>query len=196
MRYDKEKENQELFIRTTMPTRPNAPLRLNANVVGKFAVEKVLSDKLSQRMHNATAAALKQKAERKVPMMDGPPPAVSAPVAQKPAQKPAPKRKAPAKAPPKSSTPTIVKSYATASPNPAAGSNGSSSVALPKELATQYRQRLIHYLALGSATVQDIFKEFGGSEIDHNTRAGIMDLIHDVCDTAIQCILHHSSILF
>ena len=192
MRYDKEKENQELFIRTTMPTRPNAPLRLNANVVGKFAVEKVLSDKLSQRMHNATAAALKQKAERKVPMVDGPPPAVSAPVASKPA----PKRKAPAKSTPKSSTPTIVKSYATASPNPAAGSNGSSSVALPKELATQYRQRLIHYLALGSATVQDIFKEFGGSEIDHNTRAGIMDLIHDVCDIAMLYILHHSSILF
>ncbi|KAL5523663.1 hypothetical protein ACEPAG_7836 [Sanghuangporus baumii] len=176
MRYDREKENQELFIRTTMPNRPNAPLRLNANVVGKFAVEKVLSNKISQRLHHATAAAQKQKAERKAKMMDAPP-AVTPPVAQKPA----PKRKAPPKSAPKS-TPTIVKSYATTSPNPTASPNGSASVALPKDLATTYRQRLIHYLALGSATVQDIFKEFGGSEIDHNTRAGIMDLLHDVAE--------------
>ncbi|KAL5507387.1 hypothetical protein ACEPAH_6843 [Sanghuangporus vaninii] len=176
MRYDREKENQELFIRTTMPNRPNAPLRLNANVVGKFAVEKVLSDKLSQRLHHATAAAAKQRAERKAIMVDTPL-AVTPPVAQKPA----PKRKAPPKSTPKS-TPTIVKSYATTSPNLTASPNGSVSIALPKELATTYRQRLIHYLALGSATVQDIFKEFGGSEIDHNTRAGIMDLLHDVAE--------------
>ncbi|KAL5528541.1 hypothetical protein ACEPAF_7677 [Sanghuangporus sanghuang] len=176
MRYDREKENQELFIRTTMPNRPNAALRLNANVVGKFTVEKVLSDRLSQRLHHATAAAVRQRAERKAIMVNTPL-AVTPPVAQKPA----PKRKAPPKSTPKS-IPTIVKSYATTSPNPTASPNGSVSIALPKELATTYRQRLIHYLALGSATVQDIFKEFGGSEIDHNTRAGILDLLHDVAE--------------
>ncbi|KAH8119072.1 hypothetical protein DFH11DRAFT_1562832 [Phellopilus nigrolimitatus] len=179
MRYNKENNSQELFIRTTVPSRANsnAPLRLNANVVGKFVVERDLSDKLVQQIHNATAAANKQKAERKTIMLDAPPVNSSA------TQKSAAKRKAPPKSAPRS-TPTIVKSYATATPpQPTATSSASSpSTALPREVAALFRQRLIHYLALGSATQSDIVKNVGGVEADRDTRANIMEILNEAAE--------------
>ncbi|EJD02832.1 uncharacterized protein FOMMEDRAFT_167976 [Fomitiporia mediterranea MF3/22] len=166
MRYDREKDNQELFIRTTMAARPNAPLKLNANVVGKFTVEKVLNNKIAQRVREATVTAKQQKNVSKAKRLEES--SAMTNVAQKkdPSKKPAPQ-----------STPTIVKSYASTAPNATTSTSGPSSAALPKEMATTYRQRLVHYLALGAATRQDVLKEFGGQEVDHDIRTGIMDIL-------------------
>ena len=72
MRFNREKDNHELFIRTTTAVRPNAPLKLNANVVGKFNVEHLL-DRVSKQLQESTAAAAKQKTERKTIMLSTPP---------------------------------------------------------------------------------------------------------------------------
>ncbi|KAI5120339.1 hypothetical protein M0805_009415 [Coniferiporia weirii] len=175
MRYNKEKDNQELFIRTTMSARPNAPLKLNANVVGKFLVERHLSDVAVQRVRDATAAAAKQKSERKTIMIDTPPtmPTVT--------QKSVVKRKGPPKSTPKS-TPTIVKSYAITVPPTSEPGGSTSSVSFPKETIALYRQRLIHYLALGAATQPDVVKEVGGLEVDRDVRLKITEILNEVAE--------------
>lgn len=173
MRYDKEKDNQELFIRTTMAARPNAPLKLNANVIGKFAVKQVLSDQISQRLHNSNAAVAKRP---KIQVIE---PSLTAAVPQNSGP---PKKKVPKSTTTTGkSTPTIVKSYATPTQTPVPTTTASaSSVSLPKDVVLVYRQRLIHYLALGAAAEEDIFKEYGGKDIDRNTKAALTDILNEV----------------
>ncbi|THH08294.1 hypothetical protein EW145_g2798 [Phellinidium pouzarii] len=177
MQYNKEKDNQELFIRTTMSARPNAALRLNANVVGKFLVERVFLDKALQKMRDTKAAADKQKSERKTIMIDTPPIIPTA------TQKSAAKRKAP----PKNTswtTPTIVKSYATTGPSiPTSEPRVSpSSTSFPKDVLAVFRQRLVHYLALGAATQPDIVKNVGGVEAERDVRLKITEILNEVAE--------------
>lgn len=175
MRYSKEKENQELFIRTTMAARPNPPLKLNANVVGKFVVEQFMSDKAAQRAHNTSHVASKPKMENKVQMIDGP--TAVTPTVQKATGTAGPKKKAASKAP--QHTPTIVKNYASSAPQPTQAPSAPS-VSLPKDVEAHLRQRLVHDLALGAAPVPDVLKRVGGVEADQDTRTKIIELLHEV----------------
>lgn len=169
MRFNKEKENHELFIRTTTAVRPNAPLKLNANVVGKFNVERDLSEKLSKQIQEASAAAAKQKTERRVIMLDKPLTTTGkAPV----------KRKAPTKA--AATKVMTVKNVTAPTTNTSVTQPAASPSSLSQEMVLQLRQRLVHYLALGSATAPDILKNVGGIETDWDVRRKIIEILNEV----------------
>ena len=132
MRYERERENHELFIRTTTTMRPNAPLRLSANILGKLFVEPRPS---------ATTSSQKDKK-------------------------------------------VIAKNYAD-SPlsrsNVASASGIPSTAGIPAETVAEYRLRLVHYLALGPATIDEILKTVGGLEVDPVARQKILELLNEVC---------------
>ena len=128
MRYNKEKDNQELFIRTTGARLNNPPLKLNANVIGKFLVERELSDRVVKQIHNATAEAAKQKNERKTIMLDAPPSLTAVTTA-----KVAPKKKTATRATPKSTPIIVTKNYTSQAPQPPKESAPSTSSIPPRE---------------------------------------------------------------
>ena len=195
-------------MRTTVPNRPNnAPLRLNANVMGKLTVEQHLTQKMVQKVHNATAAAAKHKSDRKMIMLDEPPDTTPAPAPQKAATK---KRTATAAkgstAAARNSTPTVTKSYATSTPQSQSQSKPASStsshvptrvVNLPKEVEERLRQRLIHDLALGAAPRSDILKRVGGVEADFDTRTKILQLLSEVwhCVRTRETVINLTSLI-
>ena len=49
-----------------------APLKLYANVTGKFTVERELGEKVQDKVRDRTQVAEKQRTERKVQMLDSP----------------------------------------------------------------------------------------------------------------------------
>lgn len=184
MRYGPERTNQELFIRTTTAQRPSAPLRLNANVVGKFQVERKLTDKDAQRVHNASAAAAKQKAERKTQAIDTLPDDTPLIQITKAAAKP-PKKRAPPKSTPKSTPIIVTKNYATtaqSSSNGVGSSRSSALASLPKEMVTHYREKIIHFLAMGPYLLADLVKKVGTVEADAKTTSGIKELIYELAE--------------
>lgn len=112
--------------------RPNAPLRLSANILGKLFVEPRPS---------ATTSSQKDKK-------------------------------------------VIAKNYAD-SPlsrsNVASASGIPSTAGIPAETVAEYRLRLVHYLALGPATIDEILKTVGGLEVDPVARQKILELLNEVC---------------
>lgn len=176
MRYNKEKDNQELFIRTTGARLNNPPLKLSANVIGKFVVERGLDDKLRKQIHDATAEAKKLREERKTVMLDTPPSLTA--VGTKAAQK----KKAAARTTTKPTPVFTTKSYATTAPSQQPKETIPSTSSISPEVVNQYRQRLIHYFALGPASQPDAVKNVGGVEADREHRLKITEILNDVCE--------------
>ena len=65
MHFDQEQDSHELFIRTTTVMHPNAPLRLNANVLGKLCVDPKLSENTSTHLRNIAAAEQEVESTRR-----------------------------------------------------------------------------------------------------------------------------------
>lgn len=168
MRFDREKDNHELFIRTTTTMRPNAPLRLSANILGKLFVEPKLSAKTSSHLRNVAAAEKKDK--KKTILLETPPDL-----------SPAPKG---SRKPYTVVTKVVAKNYVN-SPlsrsNVPSTSGVPSTAGIPAETVAEYRLRLVHYLALGPATLDEIVKNIGGLEVDPVTRQKILELLNEVC---------------
>lgn len=58
---------------------------------------------------------------------------------------------------------------------------GSSALAsLPKETVTHYREKVIHFLAMGPYLLQELVKKVGTVEANQNTISAIKEIIHEV----------------
>lgn len=176
MRIVNEGANSELFIRTTIATRPNAALKLNANVVGRLAVERgKLNDKITKQIHNSTVAANEEKSKRKIIVLDAPPPMTTAKGT---------KRKAPAKstgaASVLASTSYSASTRSLPAPEPAKQVT-SPSPSPTKEGVSPIRTRLVHFLALGPQTAMNILKSIGGGTTDKQVRSKIVECLNEVC---------------
>lgn len=170
----------ELFIRTTTPTRPSGPLRLNANVVARFAVDPSGDlSRVQKQLHASSVAEKKKKIERQIVVLDTPPPEAKAGLVGRATKT---KKKAPGK-------PTIVRGGLTASAGPSSrGVSPFASPALSQPIIqsvtapappaaapsaasiaanvvanapiiddiTSLRGRLVHFLALGPQATKDI----------------------------------------
>ena len=51
---------------------------------------------------------------------------------------------------------------------------------IPAETVSEYRVRLVHYLARGPATLDEILQSVGGLEVDLVTRQKILEVLHEV----------------
>lgn len=72
MRAQEENADHELYLRSTLASKPGAPLKLYANVIGKFMVERQLGERMQNKMRDRTQQAEKQRLERKTQLLDAP----------------------------------------------------------------------------------------------------------------------------
>ncbi|KAG9316843.1 hypothetical protein JVU11DRAFT_2913 [Chiua virens] len=73
MRPQKESSPHELYIRAASAAKPMAPLKLCANVIGKFMVERQLGDKATGKVRQQTLVAKQQHLERQAILLEHPP---------------------------------------------------------------------------------------------------------------------------
>ncbi|KXN90647.1 hypothetical protein AN958_03887 [Leucoagaricus sp. SymC.cos] len=173
-----EPSPHDLYLRTSSAAKRNGPLKLYANVTGKFTVERQLDD-ITEKVRASAADAQSQRAGRGIIVVDTPtdlpPPngrrkkeAASSTMFRKPVR-PADQPRRP---PPASS---------------AAASPGGASPAPPqpqrsKEALHALRSRMIRCIAADHRTSDQVVKLVGGNDCSASTKRDILDLLNEVAE--------------
>lgn len=169
----------EIYLRTSSQAKPNAPLKLYANVTGRFSVERQLDDRMSDKVRNSNLDAQNQRAGRttifvKTPT-DLPPPngkkkeGATSTMFRKPLR-PADqlRRSLPA-------TNAITSVNTTSAPQQSQRS---------KEALQALRNRMIPCICTSQRTSGQIVKLVGGNNCSTATRQDILKLLDEVCSGA------------
>lgn len=183
MRPLKEGSPHELYLRSSSAAKPMAPLKLYANVTGKFTVERELRDKVTDKVRLHTQVAEQQRTERKVQMLDTPPAIARANGTGK-------KRKAPANSAfPSSSSSSLLKRAAhndmrnasTSVPSRVASPLPPTSTPPPSTAKeSSARRRMVQYVAITHRLPEDVVRALGGPDCDSSTRRMLLDLLDEV----------------
>lgn len=176
MRSQKESSPHEIYLRMSTAAKPNVPLKLYANVIGKLMVERELGAKITDGVRQRTIEVKKAHSERQAILLDQPPiPA--------PGSKPT-KRKAPGSG-------TVVKKSVTPMDQLRASS---SSIATPRKVSplpqnppssranVDIRRRLVHCLAMQQRLADDAIRMVGGANISAPAREDLLRLLEDVAE--------------
>lgn len=175
-----ETTHHELYVRMVNPQKPTqaAPLRLMANVVGKFMVERELGTRVETAVRDRTQQAQEQKRGRKIELLDEPLPVSST--------KAVPSKKSKQSAKPQRSTPagfaqsdthrsqSSVQSSRIASPRPSPRPSSSSS---PDDIVST-KSRVLHCVAIQPRTPDQIF---AFTAVEQSHRQEVAALISEVC---------------
>jgi len=153
-----ENSPHELYLRASSAAKPMAPLKLSANVIGKFTVGRELDQKVEDKVRGSTLLAQKKRTERTAIMLDTPPPTT------------APSANRNKKRNQQSALRKPVQPSATVSP----------SVPIPTGKELPVRSRLIHCLALTPRVADDAIKLVGGPACDASLRKTLLDLLEEV----------------
>lgn len=186
MRPLKEGSPHELYLRSSSAAKPMAPLKLYANVTGKFTVERELGEKVQDKVHNRTIVAEKQRTERKVLMLDSPPhiPQVNGK-----------KRKAP-----NSVSSSLLKkaahndhirnvsSVSTAAPSRVASPLPPPASTAPPTTAKESptRRRMVQYLAIAPRSTDEVMRAVGGADCDSAKRRALFEILTEVCPSSLK----------
>jgi RNA polymerase II elongation factor ELL len=172
MRPLKESSPHEIYLRTSSAAKPNAPLKLYANVMGKFIVDRQLGEKVTDKVRQQTIEAKKQHAERQTIMLDAP--LVSAAGTKNL------KRKTPGSG-------TVVKKAVQrdtlrtpAASTPVARKISPMPQAASSKANADIRRRLIHFLAVESRETDLTVSRVCGRESDVNARANLLSILEEV----------------
>ena len=164
MRGDPESTPHELYLRSALASKVNAPLKLYADIAGKFYVERELNGKTEAKVQQSTADAQKNKSERRIVLLDNPPALTSSTKTKSSA--PSKKRK-PAVSAPIAATvkrvPIRAKnegSSAARGQSPPHSLPSSQSSPVPPAI----RAQMIHLLAKGPRTKEDVLTQVGGPD--------------------------------
>jgi len=175
MRPLKEGTPHELYLHASSAAKPMAPLKLYANVTGKFTVERELGEKVQDRIRESTLGAVKQRSERKTILIDTPPDLH--PVHGK-------KRKAPTSSmfrkPVQQSDHLRNNAGASTAALPARVSSPVPSQQTTKEGLIPVRKRLIHCLAVSERSSDEVIQLVGGSDCDPSLRREVLGLLDEV----------------
>lgn len=159
MRPQKESSPHELYLRVPSAAKPMAPLKLYANVIGKFMVERQLADRVKDKVRQQTIAAKQQHLERQAILLDQPP--VLSAKKQKhkvPGSGTAVKKTSPLAAPQRKLSPPPQLSKANA----------------------DLRRRLVHFIAITPRLAEDAVKMVGGANISSTSRDDLLSLLDQV----------------
>lgn len=162
----------ELYLRLPSATKPMAPLRLHASVIGKFTVERELGEKVTDKVRDSTLVAEKQRTERKAIMLDTPPtlPATNGK-----------KRKVP-----QASSTMFRNPIKTGNDRPTKVASSSVppstrvTVPPPTEEISGPRMRLIHCLAISPRFSDDVLRLVGGANATATYRQELLAILHEV----------------
>jgi RNA polymerase II elongation factor ELL len=179
MRPLKEGTPHELYLRSSSAAKPMAPLKLYANVTGKFTVERELGEKVQDKVRDRTQVAEKQRTERKVQMLDSPPdiPSVNGKKRKAPSASSALLKKAAHNDHIRNVSVSAASPSRVASPLPP-------TTPQPTPAATKdssVRKRMVQYLAISSHTTDEVMRAIGGADCDSATRRGLFDILCNVC---------------
>ncbi|KAG2154367.1 uncharacterized protein EDB93DRAFT_1081312 [Suillus bovinus] len=175
MRPLKESSPHEIYLRTSSAAKPNAPLKLYANVMGKFIVDRQLGDKVTDKVRQQTIEAKKQHSERQTIMLDAP--LVSAAGTKNL------KRKTPGSG-------TVVKKGAQRDTlhTPAASTPARKISPMPQTASSKanadIRRRLIHFLAVENRETDLAVTRVCGNNCDATARANLLSILEEVAEQA------------
>ena len=173
-----ESTPHELYLRSALASKVNAPLKLYADIAGKFTVGRELNGKTESKVQQSTADARKTKSERRIVLLDNPPALTSSTTKTK-SSAPSKKRKPPASAP----------MLATVKRVPIQAKNEGSSAArgqspphpLPSSQSSPVppaiRAQMIHLLAKSPRTKEDVLTQVGGSDPSESLRVQLNELL-------------------
>jgi RNA polymerase II elongation factor ELL len=174
MRGVQESTPHELYLRSALASKVNAPLKLYADIAGKFHVERELNGKAESKVQQSTADARKTKTERRIVL----PPHTSSTTKTK-SSAPAKKRKPVVSAPIAATVkrvPVRVKnegSSAARGPSPPHSLPSSQSSPVPPAI----RAQMIHLLAKGPRTKDDVLTQVGGPDASQSLRVQLNELL-------------------
>jgi RNA polymerase II elongation factor ELL len=171
MRPLKDGAPHELYLRLPSATKPMAPLRLHANVIGKFTVERELGEKVTGKVRDRTLVAEKQRSERKAIMLDAPP-ALSATNGKK--RKATQASSSMFRNPIKSGNDHFNRTAPSAPPQ------SRLTVPPPTEDINSPRMRLIHCLALSPRLSDDVLRLVGGANASPSYKQELLAILHEV----------------
>ncbi|KAI0332366.1 hypothetical protein GY45DRAFT_1299387 [Cubamyces sp. BRFM 1775] len=169
----RDKGSHELYLRMASAQKPMAPLKLYANVVGKFVVERQLGEKIEGTIRDRTIEAEKQRTERKAIYLDTPPDTgYTGPKGKTKKDASAPRRTAVAS----SSHTASARASRVASPLPGSSSHANGSTHDPA------RARLIHCLALKERKTEHVITMCGGKDCSPQTKSQLLSILRDVAE--------------
>lgn len=145
MRHSPEHTIHELFLRASSASKKSAPLKLHANVVGKFTVERELADQLRDKIRESTQDAANQRNSRSTVFIDAPPDLQTNPRKRK--EPPSNMFRKPIRPSDKLKPPTTSSGQYPASQGP--------STLQSKDSFNAARKRIIQYLALNNEATED-----------------------------------------
>ncbi|KAF7428344.1 hypothetical protein PC9H_007565 [Pleurotus ostreatus] len=179
MRTRLENVPHDLYLRASSAAKPMAPLKLYANVMGKFTVERDLST-VTSKVRESAADAANQRSQRQLIVLDAPPPEVGAP-ARKKKQPKTPMFRNPHKEPipNKNTLPVPVPAARVASPAPPAPKPPPK---VNKESTAAMRKRLIHCLAVAERSSEEVVRLVVGSDPDPTSKRDLLSLLEEVAD--------------
>jgi RNA polymerase II elongation factor ELL len=172
MRPLKEGTPHELYLRVSSAAKPMAPLKLYANVIGKFTVERELQEKIQAQLRDRTREEEKLRRGHKTQWLETPPDLHTTNGKKRKAPQASMFRKPPTDflRPGNASTPSSARPL---SPAPLPSSS-------TKESFAPTRKRLIQCLAVSERTTDEAVKLVGGGDPDSSWRRDFMNLLGDV----------------
>jgi RNA polymerase II elongation factor ELL len=175
MGHAQETTLHELYLRASSITKKTAPLKLYANVVGKFTVERELHDDVYDKLRESTQDAVNQRMTRTTQFINVPPDIQSNSKKRKEPPSPSTMFRKPIRPSDKlmsTSNPPIV-------PNRTSTLTAQGS----KEGSTSLRTRVVHYLAIADRTEDELVRFFGGLDCSPLLRREIHDLLEQVSES-------------
>lgn len=177
-----ENSIHEIYLRAASAKKKNAPLKLHANVVGKLTVEqREISNELRDKIRESTQDAVAQKSSRATVVINTPPDSRTI----------SKKRKEPSSSMfRRPICPSVkVKTIPVApSSTPPSGKSSLLTAPLTYQDGVPLRKRLVHCLAKGEKSEEELFKLLGASDRNSSLRPEIIDLLERVSfyETKIQ----------
>ncbi|CAA7263200.1 unnamed protein product [Cyclocybe aegerita] len=175
MNHLEEKSATELYLRSSSGAKKTTttPLKLHANVIGKFAVERELAD-IRDKIRESTQVATDQRNRPTTKFIDAPPDTLQPP----------PKKKTPSSTtlfrnPPRpADKPKPVPPPPTTTPN----NRPSSSTPTQRDGLVPLRKRLVHCLAVSEKLEDQLLKMLGASDRSSALRTEIFELLNELAD--------------
>ena len=175
MRHAQETTLHELYLRASSITKKTAPLKLYANVVGKFTVERELHDDVCDKLRESTQDAVNQRMTRTTQFINVPPDIQSNSKKRKEPPSPSTMFRKPIRQSDKlmstSNLPIVPNRTSTLT---AQGS---------KEGSMSLRTRVVYYLAIADRTEDELVRLVGGPDCSPLLRREIHDLLEQVSES-------------
>jgi RNA polymerase II elongation factor ELL len=175
MRHAQETTLHELYLRSSSITKKTAPLKLYANVVGKFTVERELHDDVCDKLRESTQDAVNQRMTRTTQFIDVPPDIQ--PNSKKRKEPPSPSSMF--RKPIRQSDKLMSTSNLPIVPNRTSTLTAQGS----KEGSMSLRPRVVHCLAVADRTEDELVRLVGGLDCSPLLRREIHDLLEQVSES-------------